>query len=513
MAAGFIAGLLLTGCKNYPTNPNKDLTMEAFSEMKTPDYALNSHKIQQQIEALCYADKDSSAADYRTRTYYLKGGQFIWIDRNGMDTRADTLLAELQRTVEAMGFTRRSFDVDRIQADLDRMRALRFDDSTSSVNRVMARLEYRLTKAFLRYVIGQRFGFVNPLRALNRLDALTEDSTGRPLTYRKLYDVDIERPDKDFYATALRKVSVDSLGPFLRNVAPTDADYKRMHAMLAHTCSKAMRRLLLCNMERHRWRERQPIDKSGKYVVVNIPAFHLYAYGTGDSVMTMRIGAGSLKTKTPLLNSRIERMDVNPAWNIPMSIIKKDVARHAGSTGYFASRRYYIVERATGQRIDPAQVTQAMLLSGAYRVAQEGGEGNALGRIIFRFANNFSVFLHDTSSRGVFSREDRGVSHGCVRVERPFDFAVFLLDNPDEWLLDKLRISMDMEPQTERGRLLVADDTANRRLVGSLSVKPAVPLALAYYTLYPDVDGQYHAWPDVYGYDAVIWQGIKPFMK
>lgn len=58
-----------------------------------------------------------------------------------------------------------------------------------------------------------------------------------------------------------------------------------------------------------------------------------------------------------------------------------------------------------------------MLISGAYGIAQRGGKGNALGRIIFRFDNNFSVFLHDTNSKGVFGQEDRGVSHGCIRIE------------------------------------------------------------------------------------------------
>ena len=508
----YLLCLSLGGCKEKPGNPNSNISIEAFSDLKTSSYALNSKKIQENIASLCYADKDSSAADYRTRTYYLKGGAFLWIDRSGIDSRPDTLLAELRRQVTDMGFSERSFDVQMIQTDLNRLRGLDFNDSVNTINRVMARLEYRLTKAYLRYVVGQRFGFVNPKYVFNRLDALREDSMGRALSYRKLYDVDIQRPDKSFYEKAFRNISNDSLGLFLRSVHPTDDMYFVLKGKLQHCRNAAMRRLLLCNMERYRWRENHPLDKSGKYVVVNIPSYHLYAYGP-DSIVSMRIGCGSVKTKTPLLNSKIERMDVNPAWNIPMSIIQKDIVHHAGNAGYFTSRRYYIVERSTGKRIEPSLVTQAMLLSGAYRVSQEGGEGNALGRIIFRFANNFSVFLHDTSSKGVFSREDRSVSHGCVRVERPFDFAEFLLDNPDEWLLDRLRISMDMEPLTERGRAYVASGAESNRLIGSLQVKPAVPLSLAYYTLYREPDGVFRSWPDVYGFDNVIWQGIKPFMK
>ena len=80
-----------------------------------------------------------------------------------------------------------------------------------------------------------------------------------------------------------------------------------------------------------------------------------------------------------------------------------------------------------------------MLISGAYGIAQRGGKGNALGRIIFRFDNNFSVFLHDTNSKGVFGQEDRGVSHGCIRIEKPYDFAVFLLADSSSPIIHSIR--------------------------------------------------------------------------
>lgn len=82
-------------------------------------------------------------------------------------------------------------------------------------------------------------------------------------------------------------------------------------------------------------------------------------------------------------------MDLNPKWFVPRSIILKDMAHHAGNVGYFKSRNYYISDRSTGKEVDPAMVTRSMLVSGKYGVVQRGGKGNALGRIIFRFDNNF----------------------------------------------------------------------------------------------------------------------------
>lgn len=110
-----------------------------------------------------------------------------------------------------------------------------------------------------------------------------------------------------------------------------------------------------------------------------------------------------------------------PEWYVPRSIILHDMAHHAGNPGYFLARNYYVRDVKTGAEVDLNQVTRAQLVSGAYGVVQRGGKGNALGRIIFRFDNNFSVYLHDTSSKGVFEREERGVSHGCIRIEKPYD--------------------------------------------------------------------------------------------
>lgn len=482
--------------------------MEAFSSLKEPSYAFTPSDIAAALERLCKADRDSTLADQRTRRYYREGGLPLWIDPAGVDSRADTLLALLRERVPAMGFATEAFGVEAIEDGVRRIRSLDFGQAGGAAA-LMASVEYRLTKAYLRYAMGQRFGFYNPLYHLNRLDPLETDTAGRALGYRRLFDMDILRPDDAFYRRLFASVTHDSLGPFVRSGEPRVEEYGHLLGLLAK--GGAPRRLLLCNMERLRWRLRHPMDRGGRHVVVNIPAYHLYAYGP-DSVLDMRVGCGSVKTKTPLLTSAIERMDVNPQWHIPMSIIKNDVVRHAGDASYFARHRYVIVDRSTGKQLDPAEVSASALLGGSCRVSQEGGEGNAMGRIVFRFPNNFSVFLHDTSSRDVFARSQRGVSHGCVRVQRPFDLALFLLGERDEWFQDKLRISMGMEPATERGRAYVEAHPDNFRLVGSQAVRPRVPLAIVYRTYYPDATGAYRAWPDVYGYDEVMWQHLKPYL-
>ena len=178
----------------------------------------------------------------------------------------------------------------------------------------------------------------------------------------------------------------------------------------------------------------------------------------------------------------------------------KDMVHHAGNPAYFNARNYYISDRSTGEEVNPALVTRAMLLSGKYGVVQRGGKGNSLGRIIFRFDNNFSVYLHDTSSQTVFSREDRGVSHGCIRVEKPFELAKFLLHEKNEKLIQRISYSM------------TADSLKIKKLVvGSVKVEPQIPLFITYYTLYPFAKGVV-SYPDVYGFDDVIFEHLRKYL-
>lgn len=483
-------------------------TSETVSQLAEQSYRLDNRKIRKQLDLLARADRDSLVADSRTRRYYRDGGNLLWIDRFGVDKRADSLLAYLN-TVEEMGFSKRVFVVGQIERDLQRIRTLDVDTGIRDVNRVMARLEYNLTKAFLRYTAGQHFGFTNPTQIFNNLDIREQDSVRT--TYRGLFDIHIKRPSRDFYTTALCKVYNDSVSIFLRESQPQNALYARLiKHFKGKNLSEADRVRLLCNIERSRWRQNDYPQNHRKYVLVNVPSYHLDAI-EGDSVLTMRMACGTLDTKTPLLNSHIMRMDVNPQWIIPRSIIKKEVIGHAGNPDYFERHRYFILNRSSGRRVDPACVSAGMLLNPDYFVIQEGGEGNSLGRVVFRFSNNFSIFIHDTSSKWAFDRGSRSVSHGCIRVQKPFELAVFLLDKKDKTLIDKINYSMQADLSKPKEGEEKRTRVDYRRLVNCVKVNPNVPLFITYYTLYPDVTGKMQTYADVYGYDKVLYQYLRDF--
>jgi murein L,D-transpeptidase YcbB/YkuD len=227
----------------------------------------------------------------------------------------------------------------------------------------------------------------------------------------------------------------------------------------------------------------------------------------------MKICCGAVPTKTPLLNSKISYMQVNPEWIIPYNIVKTDVLKHAGDSAYFARNRYSIIDKSSGEKLNVADVGSDALLSGNIRISQKGGVGNSLGRIVFRFPNNFSIYLHDTNNRGAFQRDRRTLSHGCVRVQKPFELAKYLLPGVDEWTLECIRISMDEPPVTERGREWVRKHSGAERpfrLISYHDVTPHVPLYILYYTAFPNPKtGAVDFWPDLYGFDKVISKELK----
>ena len=429
-----------------------------------------------------------------------------WFTRMGVSEDADSLLSYLRRELPRNGLDTTAFFVPQIAEDLHIIHTLAFDSVGQSINEVLIRLDSNLSKAYVDYTTGQRYGFMRPDKVLNRRDY----KVGGP-GYAQLFDYEIKAPD---YEASEKQLTGDDRMAFLASSQPQNFVYRALQEKLLTTNDTAERRKIAVNMERCRWQIRHP-EQQERRVLVNIPAQQLWAVG-GDTVLYMRICCGAFPTKTPLLYSTINYMQVNPEWIIPYNIIKTDVARHGGDSAYFARNRYSIVRTQTSDTLRASEVTSEQLMSGNLRVVQKGGAGNSLGRIVFRFPNNFSVYLHDTNNRGAFQRERRTLSHGCVRVQKPFDLACFLLRDADEWTKDQLRISMDIKPVTERGRDYLSehvDAPRPLRLIQYREISPKVPVYIVYYTAYPNpATGKVEFWPDLYNYDKAVVEEIGSFL-
>ena len=501
------ACLLLGSCVDGNREPS-EAELSAFKEYV---YSIDTLQLAHHLDSLIKSDSALWEGDKAVKQRYADMESFegkpLWFSRMGVVPEADSLLVFLRHELSRNGLDSTSFYVPQIAEDLEIVHHLSFDSLGVSINEVLPRLDYNLSKAYVRYTSGLRHGFVRPDRLLNKMDF---KRTGG---YARLFDYDLETPD---YQEPLKKLSSEGIAKmdYLKASQPSGRLYRVLQEQLEKATDKEARHRLAVNMERCRWKMKQP-DENGRMVLVNIPSLQLWAVG-GDTVLNMRIVCGAKTTKTPLLNSEIRYMQVNPEWLIPKNIIDTEVAHHGGDSAYFAKRRYYIIDRSSGDTLHPALVMPDQLRSGRLRVGQKGGVGNSLGRIVFRFPNDFDVYLHDTSNRGAFNSDHRTLSHGCVRVQKPFDLACFLLPDADEWLKDRLRISMDIRPETERGRSYLmehADAPRPLKLVTTQQVAPHVPVYIIYYTTYPNPKtGVVETWPDLYGYDKVISQAGAPFL-
>jgi len=426
-----------------------------------------------------------------------------WFDRMGVSADADSVLAYLCREVPRNGLDTAAFFIPEIAKDLEIVHQLLFDSVGVSINEVLPRLDAHLSKAYIRYVTGQRYGFMKP-RVFNHMDP----KVGNPGIFARVFDYDSALPDT---SVAAKKMTESDRLSFLVSSAPDTYIYKALLREMDKTTDADKRHQLAVNMERCRWQIEHPKDVK-RQILVNIPAQQLWAIDV-DSVLDMRICCGAVPTKTPLLHSAISYMQVNPEWVIPQNIVKTEVVHHAGDSAYFARNRYSIIDKESGDTLNVSSVDANLLLSGKLRVSQKGGVGNSLGRIVFRFPNDFSIYLHDTNNRSAFQRDRRTLSHGCVRVQKPFELASFLLSDVDEWTLESLRLSMDIPPVTDRGREWLqkhADAPHPYRLISYHGVKPHVPLYILYYTTFPNPKtGVIDYWPDLYGFDKVISKELK----
>ena len=513
----FIGLFLAAACTNVHVGETEE---ERVARERLQLLGDSAQEAKQLLGQFLLNENDSIEADQLVHQYYEKGGDWLWVtdDTTRLLHHADTLASFLTDKAASLGLKPEAFFAPQVRQDIDHFRSLDFDSAGVSPIDAMARLELSLSRAFMRCAVGLHYGFVDPHKALNYLDPRGGG------TYRQVYDIATERPTEDFLKKSFGHV--DDAMDYLNGLEPNDTIYRQLKHRLRTDTTASGRKLAICNMERRRWRHKDAPAAGRRHVFVNIPSQQLWCIAK-DSVFSMKICCGAWATKTPLLYSNVKLIELNPVWRIPHTIMAAEVSHHAGDSAYFARRNYYIVRNSTGETVNPKHVTADQLRQGGYRVTQRSGAGNALGRIIFRFPNKFDVYMHDTNNRSAFNAEKRTLSHGCVRVERPFDLAKFLLPDADEWLLDRMRMTIDLPPLSERGKeylkqrkdstIMEGDSVVRKprgpvRFMKSQDVTPTVPVLFEYYTLYPNPEtGKWETWRDRYEYDDQIEKCLKRY--
>ncbi len=266
---------------------------------------------------------------------------------------------------------------------------------------------------------------------------------------------------------------------------------------------------LRANMERYRWKRTK--SKHDKHIEVNVAPAMLFASQNNSLPLVTRVCVGSVANKTPLLESDISYLNLNPIWNVPTSIAQKEVAVLQKKDPTYIKRNNMKLYKG-GKEVDVESINWKEVNPSkfSYTIRQNSGERNALGLVKFMFNNAFSVYLHDTPSKAAFSRKNRAVSHGCVRVQKPFDLAFFCMSTTsDDVYKDRLYYSINKSPISNEGKKL-AKENKLKKLPDILNPKEKISLFIDYYTayMYPDDSSTLYYADDVYGYDSVILNAL-----
>jgi len=236
-------------------------------------------------------------------------------------------------------------------------------------------------------------------------------------------------------------------------------------------------------------RLKQNKPDASTYLWVNIPSYTMDVIEMGKYQYSHKVIVGAPETQTPLLQGKMSHVLTYPRWNIPPSIIQKEIIPAMRRDSNYLRKKGYEVTRWSGEPL-----SSQVLLKGEYggnypfNVSQPSGESNALGIIKFLFNNNESVYLHDTNSRSLFERNFRALSHGCIRVQNPMKLAGFLLDST---------------------AVLQMNTQLNNHQTGHLPIRKYVGIYLTYETCNVSDNGQINWYKDVYKKDAAEWLAMQ----
>jgi L,D-transpeptidase YcbB len=245
---------------------------------------------------------------------------------------------------------------------------------------------------------------------------------------------------------------------------------------------------MLVNMERLRW---VPVEIENDYLLVNIPEYKLHVFENKKLLWETNVVVGKEAKQTSIFKGNISRIILNPYWNVPNSIINNEILPKLKRNSNYLSRNNMEVVSNAGTVINSRTINWKKYSKNVpFVIRQKPGTSNALGKMKFLFPNSFSIYLHDTPSKELFDRNKRHFSHGCIRVENPKKLAMYLLQNDKAWSQEKIDKVLKTNKET------------------GISIKPNMPVYIAYFTAWVDSKGNLNFRDDIYDLDDELAKEI-----
>ncbi len=247
---------------------------------------------------------------------------------------------------------------------------------------------------------------------------------------------------------------------------------------------------VIVNLERMRWNNE---DRGSEYVLVNQPNFHAYFKSGNEKVWQSRVVIGLPSNQTAEFNDTMTHMVVNPTWHVPKSIaVEEYLPLIQSDPNFLNDNEMVLMVRGTDTVIDSNLIDMQAFTPDnfPFLIKQIPSNINALGLVKFMFPNKFSIYMHDTPMKDLFFKDERTFSHGCIRLQEPFQFAYSLLRD------------QEVNPESKFQEVLEkAEETY-------INLSRKIPVYITYRTAFFDEFGQIHYRADIYGRDALVYMAL-----
>ena len=247
---------------------------------------------------------------------------------------------------------------------------------------------------------------------------------------------------------------------------------------------------VLVNLERMRWNNH---DRGPEYVLVNQPNFQAYFKSENEKVWESRVVIGLPSNQTAEFNDTMTHMVVNPTWHVPKSIaVDEYLPLIQSDPNFLNDNEMVLMVRGTDTIIDSNLIDMQAFTPDnfPFLIKQIPSNINALGLVKFMFPNKFSIYMHDTPMKDLFFKDERTFSHGCIRLQEPFEFAYSLLRK------------QEVDPESKFQEVLQKEEETY------INLSRKIPVYITYRTAFFDDFGQVHYRADVYGRDALVYMAL-----
>lgn len=258
-----------------------------------------------------------------------------------------------------------------------------------------------------------------------------------------------------------------------------------VRAMVGDSDAAKIEKLIVA-LEQIRW---LPNDLGDRFVFINQPAFMAYYHENHAEQFGMKVVIGSKANQTYFFQDEIQTVEVNPYWGVPQSIIVNEMLPKLRRDPSYLDRSGYEVQVA-GRKVASSNVDWNSTTRGI-SVRQPPGKDNALGELKILFPNAHAIYMHDTPSKSFFNRDNRALSHGCIRLAEPRKMAAAVLGTTVQKVGEQIASGQNRAIQVPR----------------------KIPVYVAYFTAWPNKDGKVEYFDDVYGRDSYVMKAFAETSK